>query len=76
MPTTDASPAPVDPTLPEGFRWAACSQRLSITAAAHRHAVRRGALDTVCGHSATHTDIWRANSTKPACPACTERLTS
>lgn len=75
MTTTDNAQPAAPAALPPGYRWAACAARLSPTASAHRHAVRKGSLDTLCGHSATHSDIWRANSTRPACPACTERLT-
>lgn len=51
-------------------RWVSCSQEMSWSAAQYRHLAYRGSLDTFCGASASHADIWRGNTTKPACEAC------
>lgn len=72
MPDAPVEVAP--PALPDGYRWASCAKALSWDAARYRHAVRSGALDTACGHSATYADVWRGNTTKPVCPECTKRL--
>ena len=52
------------------YRWAACSVREFGPVGEKRHLVREGALTTVCGHSATHSDIWCADKRKPKCATC------
>jgi len=54
-------------------RWVACSAKEFGPSGVKRHLARRGALDTLCGFSATFPEIWRANTVKPKCPAC-ERI--
>lgn len=60
-------------TLTGTDRWAACSATEFGHLGERRHIVARGALTTVCGATATHSQIWRANSTKPVCPNCIKR---
>lgn len=77
--TTSETQPPTDTPAPDGYRWATCSQALSPVTSRNRHLVRRGSKDTACGHSATHVDIWRKNTSKPPCAPCLthlERLTS
>lgn len=59
-----------DPAAHEDDHWAACSEREFGPIGAQRHLVRKGAMTTVCGATATHPDIWRGNSTKPCCSEC------
>jgi hypothetical protein len=61
-------PERLDP--PEGYRWVTCSVKDDWDTGRYRHLVRIGGLDTKCGASASHPEIWRANSTKPYCPKC------
>lgn len=51
-------------------RWVTCSRDASWTVSQDRHLVRRGHDTSACGATATSPDVWRANSTKPKCPAC------
>lgn len=62
-------PPPADFT-PATRRWVSCSREMSESAARYRHLIEPGALTTVCGHTASHPEVWRGNSTKPLCPAC------
>lgn len=55
-------------------RWAACSAREFGPVGETRHVVTPGHLTSLCGATATHPDIWRANGTKPRCPECVTRL--
>jgi hypothetical protein len=52
------------------WRWAACSIIEFGHVGEKRHLVREGALTTWCNHSATHPEIWRANTKKPKCKDC------
>lgn len=54
------------------WRWAACSITEFGPVGEQRHLVRKGDLTTFCGHSATHPEIWRANTRKPKCRTCDE----
>lgn len=57
-------PAPPEP------RWVSCSAREYGHVGNTRHLVAPGALTTVCGASASHPDIWRADRRKPQCTEC------
>jgi hypothetical protein len=52
------------------YRWASCSKREFGWRGQIRHVVRRGALDTLCGASASHSEIWRGDHRKPNCTEC------
>jgi hypothetical protein len=59
--------------------WVACSVREYGPAGAHRHLIRKAARKlnyqtTLCSTSANMPGIWRANRTKPECPACLARV--
>lgn len=54
------------------YRWVACSAREFGPIGHTRHLARSGSLDTACGASATHPEIWRSNTTKPKCADCGE----
>jgi hypothetical protein len=38
--------------------------------AQHRHLIVPGQVTTLCGHTASHPEVWRGNSVKPPCPIC------
>lgn len=54
----------------EDYRWVSCSEEMSWSASQSRHLIVKGGLTTVCGNTASHTDVWRTNSTKLNCEAC------
>lgn len=56
-----------DPVTP---RWVACAAREFGPVGETRHLAAPGALTTVCGASASHSDIWRGNTRKPKCREC------
>lgn len=56
--------------LVNGYKWATCSFEMQPVTNMHHHIVRKGGLNTLCGHSATHPEIWRANKRKPECQEC------
>ena len=64
----DDPPVPMPP-----YRWVACSIREFDSSGLRRHLATPGALTTVCGYSASHPEVWRANTTKPKCPECAKR---
>lgn len=53
-------------------RWASCSIREFGPSGDRAHLVPAGALNSLCGFSATHPEIWRRDSRKPRCAACVE----
>lgn len=56
----------IDPT----YKWGTCGKDLSWSASQYRHIVRKGGLDTLCGNSASHAEIWRDDKRKPVCIVC------
>ena len=52
------------------YKWGTCGKDLSWTASQNRHIVRPGGLDTLCGNSASHPEIWRDDKRKPVCIVC------
>lgn len=58
------------------YHWVACSAREFPASGRVRHIVRKGGLDTLCGHSASYPEIWRGNKTKPDCIYCLEQAQS
>lgn len=59
---------------PTFVRWVSCSLEMGTQVAKERHLVVPGHLTTLCGHSASHADIWRGNSAKPECETCRKHL--
>ena len=72
-----AAGGPGDPMratrAPRPARWAACSAREFGPVGESAHLVRPGSLDTACGASASHPEIWRTNTTKPRCAECAKK---
>lgn len=54
-------------------RWAACSAREYGSVGKVAHLVHPGSLNTACGASASHPEIWRTNTTKPRCAECAKK---
>lgn len=50
--------------------WVSCSKEVNETVAEYRHLINYGLPTTLCGSTASHTDVWRRNSVKPVCPTC------
>lgn len=61
--------------LRNGDRWATVSRDDDRVTSFHRHVVREGQPTSACGTTALPASIWRANTRKPRCPKCVERLT-
>ncbi len=59
-------------STPAGFRWMACSAKEYGAVGVKRHLVYSDGLSTACGASASHSEIWRGNSTKKPCPTCVQ----
>lgn len=56
-----------------GLRWVACSAKEFGPVGYERHLIPVGKqLNTLCGCSATHPEIWRGNTRKPKCKRCME----
>jgi hypothetical protein len=53
--------------------WASCSIREFGPVGEQRHLVIKGQLTTVCGHTASHPEIWRRDTRKPKCKVCTKK---
>lgn len=57
------------------YRWVSCAKDVDWATAQYRHLVVKGGRDTLCGATASHSDVWRGNSTKPVCQSCMTRAT-
>lgn len=60
--------------LADGDRWVSCNAQEFPAVGWSRHVARQGALSTACSATANTPRVWRANTKKPACPACVEAV--
>lgn len=61
-------PEPVGPG-----RWVSVGRDVDVVTSRHRHLVRRGALTSACGSSASAPEVWEPNTRKLRCPQCLAR---
>lgn len=57
--------------------WVTCSKDASYTASLSQHLVVPGQLTTLCGNTASHSDVWRSankRTRKPQCTYCIKAL--
>lgn len=54
------------------YVWVSCAKDVNETVAEDRHLINYGMPTTLCGATASHTDVWRRNNKKPECPRCKE----
>ena len=55
---------------PGPYRWASVSAKEFGHVGRQRHLVRQGALTSACSTTASTSNIWRSNGTKPKCQTC------
>jgi hypothetical protein len=58
----------------EPYVWRTVNKREWPATGSHRHLVRKGGVDSLCGTTALPASVWRpVRGEKPDCPECVSR---